>query len=100
MKKYYQSELNNLDNVTIEAIEDYTRDNYSDKFFYKVVKEFDDQRDEEDKIFYLENLAIDLNLKKFNLTDIQEIIVAYMFVDDIFSKDYSDEIVEILEQVL
>ena len=97
---YYQKELNNLSNETIEAIEDYTEDNFSEKFFYKVGREFDDQRDDEDRIFYLENLAIDLKLDSFNLTDVQAIIVAYMYVSDLFGRAYTYEVMKMLENTL
>ena len=100
MKFYYQSELDNLSNETINAIEDYAQDNYTDKFFYKVSAEFDDQRNDDDRIFYLENLAIDLNLKQFNLTDVQEIIVAYMYVNDLFSRSYVYKVMKMLENML
>ena len=100
MKFYYQSELNNLEDATIKAIEDYTRDNFTNKYFYKVVKEFEDLRDENEKVFYLENLAIDLKLKQFNLTDVQEIIVAYMFVNDLFGRSYVYEVMKMLDNVL
>ncbi|AXY81130.1 hypothetical protein AVP_14 [Aerococcus phage vB_AviM_AVP] len=100
MKFYYQSELNNLTDETIKAIEDYTEDNFTNKFFYKVSREFDDQRDDEDRIFYLENLAIDLELDRFNLTDVQAIIVAYMFVNDLFGRAYVYDIMKMLENML
>ena len=96
----YQSELNNLSNATIKAIEDYTENNYSEKFFYKVGREFDDQRDDEDRIFYLENLAIDLELDRFNLTDVQAIIVAYMYVSDMFNRSYVYEVMKMLDNLL
>ena len=100
MTFYYQSELNNLEDATIKALEDYTEDNFSNKYFYEVLKEFEDLRDESDKIFYLENLAIDLNLKQFNLTDVQEIIVAYMFVNDLFGRSYVYELMKMLDNML
>ena len=100
MTFYYQSELNNLSDATIKAIEDYTEDNFSNKYFYEVLKEFDDLRDENEKVFYLENLAIDLKLKQFNLTDIQEIIIAYMFVNDLFGRSYVYELMKMLDNVL
>ena len=97
MKFYYQSELDNLSNATIKAIEDYTEDNFSEKFYYKSLDEFENQRNDEDKIFYLENLAIDLNLKQFNLTVEQEIIVAYMYVSDLFGRAYVYDVMKMLE---
>lgn len=100
MQFYYQSELNNMEDVTIKEIEDYTEDNFSNKYFYAVLKEFEDLRTDDDRIFYLENLAIDLNLKQFNLTDVQEIIVAYMFVNDLFGRSYVYEVMKMLENVL
>lgn len=100
MQFYYQSELNNMEDVTIKEIEDYTEDNFSNKYFYEVLKEFEDLRDESDKIFYLENLADDLNLKQFNLTDVQEIIIAYMFVNDLFGRSYVYELMKMLDNVL
>ena len=100
MTFYYQSELNNLSDETIKALEDYTEDNFSNKYFYEVLKEFDDLRDENEKVFYLENLAIDLKLKQFNLTDIQEIIIAYMFVNDLFGRSYVYELMKMLDNVL
>ena len=100
MQFYYQSELNNLEDATIKALEDYTRDNFSNKYFYAVVKEFEDLRDENEKVFYLENLATDLKLKQFNLTDVQEIIIAYMFVNDLFGRSYVYELMKMLDNVL
>jgi len=100
MQFYYQSELNNLEDETIKALEDYTEDNFSNKYFYEVLKEFEDLRTDEDKVFYLENLAIDLNLKQFNLTEIQEIIVAYMFVNDLFGRSYVYELMKMLDNML
>ena len=97
MKFYYQKELDNLSNATIKAIEDYTEDNYSEKFYYKSLDEYENQRNDEDKIFYLENLAIDLNLKQFNLTVEQEIIVAYMYVSDLFGRAYVYDVMKMLE---
>ena len=97
MKFYYQSELDNLSNATIKAIEDYTENNFSEKFYYKSLDEFENQRNDEDKIFYLENLAIDLNLKQFNLTVEQEIIVAYMYVSDLFGRAYVYDVMKMLE---
>ena len=100
MTFYYQSELNNLEDETIKELEDYTEDNFSNKYFYKVLKEFENLRDENEKVFYLENLAIDLKLKQFNLTDIQEIIIAYMFVNDLFGRSYVYELMKMLDNVL
>ena len=97
MKFYYQSELDNLSNATIKAIEDYTENNFSEKFYYKSLDEYENQRNDEDKIFYLENLAIDLNLKQFNLTVEQEIIVAYMYVSDLFGRAYVYDVMKMLE---
>ena len=97
MKFYYQSELDNLSNATIKEIEDYTENNFSEKFYYKSLDEFENQRNDEDKIFYLENLAIDLNLKQFNLTVEQEIIVAYMYVSDLFGRAYVYDVMKMLE---
>lgn len=96
----YQSELNNLSDETIKAIEDYAQDNFTEKFFYKSSNEFDDQREDEDRIFYLENLAIDLELDRFNLTDVQAIIVAYMYVNDLFGRAYVYEAMKMLENTL
>lgn len=100
MTNYYQTELNNLTDETIKATEDYTQDNYSEKFFYKVSKEFDDQRNDEDRIFYLENLAIDLELDIFELTDVQAIIVAYMYVNDLFGRSYTYKVMKMLDNTL
>ena len=100
MQFYYQSELNNMEDVTIKEIEDYTEDNFSNKYFYEVLKEFEDLRTDEDKVFYLENLATDLKLKQFNLTDVQEIIIAYMFVNDLFGRSYVYELMKMLDNVL
>ena len=100
MQFYYQSELNNMEDATIKAIEDYTEDNFSNKYFYEVLKEFENLRDENEKVFYLENLAIDLKLKQFNLTDVQEIIIAYMFVNDLFGRSYVYELMKMLDNVL
>lgn len=100
MKFYYQSELDNLGNETIKAIEDYTENTTSDDYLYKKDDEFGRLSDDDDKLYFLEDLVIDLELKKFNLTDIQEIIIAYMFVNDLYSKDYTDGVMELLEKVL
>lgn len=96
----YQSELNNLDEATIKAVEDYTRETVTDDSFYDYLEEFESLRNDEDVITYLEELADELNLGKFNLTDIQAIIVAYMFINDLFKKEYTDEVTTILENVL
>ena len=100
MQFYYQSELNNLEDETIKELEDYTEDNFSNKYFYKVLKEFENLRDENEKVFYLENLATDLKLKQFNLTDVQEIIIAYMFVNDLFGRSYVYGLMKMLDSVL
>ena len=99
MKFYYQSELDNLTDATIKEISDYTEDNYSEKFYYNSSDEFENQRNDEDKIFYLENLADDLKLKQFNLTVEQEIIVAYMYVNDLFGRSYVYEVMKMLDNV-
>lgn len=100
MKFYYQSELDNLDNETIRAVEDYTEESFADDYLYKKDDEFRRLTDDDDKLYFLEDLVIDLNLVEFNLTDIQEIIIAYMFVNDLFSKKYTDGVMELLEKVL
>ena len=99
MKFYYQSELDNLRNDTIREIEDYTQDNFSEKFYYKSLDEFEDLRSDYDRLCYLEDLAIDLGLKKFNLTVEQEIIVAYMYVNDLYGRAYVYEVMKMLENV-
>ena len=99
MKFYYQSELDNLSNATIKAIEDYTQDNFNDKFYYKSLDEFEDLRSDYDRICYLEDLAIDLGLKKFNLTVEQSIIVAYMYVNDLYGRAYVYEVMKMLDNV-
>ena len=99
MKFYYQSELDNLSNDTIREIEDYTQDNFSEKFYYKSLDEFEDLRSDYDRICYLEDLAIDLGLKKFNLTVEQSIIVAYMYVNDLYGRAYVYEVMKMLENV-
>lgn len=99
MKFYYQSELDNLSNETIREISDYTEDNFSEKFYYKSLDEFESQRNDEDRIFYLENLADDLSLKQFNLTVEQSIIVAYMYVRDLFGRAYVYEVMKMLDNV-
>lgn len=100
MKFYYQTELNNLTDETIKAIEDYAQDNFTDKFYYKMLDEFDEQRNDEDRIFFLENLAIDLELDRFELTDVQAIIVAYMYVNDLFGRSYTYKVLKMLENTL
>ena len=99
MKFYYQSELDNLSNTTIKEIEDYTQDNFSEKFYYKSSEEFENLRNDYDRLCYLEDLAIDLGLKKFNLTVEQSIIVAYMYVNDLYGRAYVYEVMKMLENV-
>ena len=99
MKFYYQSELDNLSNETIKEISDYTQDNFNDKFYYKSLDEFEDLRNDYDRICYLEDLAIDLGLNKFNLTVEQSIIVAYMYVNDLYGRAYVYEVMKMLENV-
>ena len=99
MKFYYQSELDNLSNDTIREISDYTQDNFSEKFYYKSSEEFEDLRNDYDRLCYLEDLAIDLGLKKFNLTVEQSIIVAYMYVNDLYGRAYVYEVMKMLENV-
>ena len=99
MKFYYQSELDNLSNETIREISDYTQDNFSEKFYYKSLDEFEDLRNDYDRLCYLEDLAIDLGLKKFNLTVEQSIIVAYMYVNDLYGRAYVYEVMKMLENV-
>ena len=99
MKFYYQSELDNLSDATIKEIDYYTEDNFSDKFYYKSLDEFENQRNDEDRIFYLENLAIDLGLKNFNLTVEQEIIVAYMYLSDLFGRAYVYDVMKMLDNI-
>ena len=99
MKFYYQSELDNLSNDTIRGISDYTQDNFSEKFYYKSSEEFEDLRNDYDRLCYLEDLAIDLGLKKFNLTVEQSIIVAYMYVNDLYGRAYVYEVMKMLENV-
>ena len=99
MKFYYQSELDNLSNETIKEISDYTQDNFNDKFYYKSLDEFEDLRNDYDRLCYLEDLAIDLGLKKFNLTVEQSIIVAYMYVNDLYGRAYVYEVMKMLENV-
>lgn len=101
MKFYYQSELDNLDNETIKAVEAYTEIFFADWFLYKRAEEFESLTDDTLKVYFLEELADQLDLMDdFNLTDIQSIIVAYMFVNDLFSKAYTDEVMELLDKVL
>lgn len=99
MKFYYQSELDNLSNETIKAVSDYTEETTSDDFLYAKDDEFRSLRNVDDKLYFLEDLAIDLKLKQFNLTDIQEFIVAYMFINDLFSKEYTDGVMELLNEL-
>lgn len=99
MKFYYQSELDNLSNETIKAVSDYTEETTSDDFLYAKDDEFRSLRNVYDKLYFLEDLAIDLKLKQFNLTDIQEFIVAYMFINDLFSKEYTDGVMELLNEL-
>ena len=101
MKFYYQSELDNLDNETIKAVEEYTEKYFADWFLYKRAEEFESLTDDTLKVNFLEELADQLDLMdEFDLTDIQEIIIAYMFVNDLFSKAYTDGIMELLDKVL
>ena len=101
MKFYYQSELDNLDNETIKAVEKYTEIAFADWFLYKRAEEFESLTDDTLKVYFLEELADQLDLMdEFDLTDIQEIILAYMFVNDLFSKAYTDEVMELLDKVL
>ena len=101
MKFYYQSELDNLDNETIKAVEAYTGVFFADWFLYKRAEEFEGLTDDTLKVYFLEELADQLDLMdEFDLTDIQEIILAYMFVNDLFSKEYTDGVMELLDKVL
>lgn len=101
MKFYYQSELDNLDNETIKAVEAYTEIFFADWFLYKRAEEFEGLTDDTLKVYFLEELADQLDLMdEFDLTDIQEIILAYMFVNDLFSKEYTDGVMELLDKVL
>ena len=100
MKFYYQSELANLDNETIKAVEAYTEIFFADWFLYKRAEEFESLTDDTLKVYFLEELADQLDLAEFKLTDIQEIIIAYMFVNDLFSKAYTDGVMELLDKVL
>lgn len=101
MTFYYQEELDNLSDETIGELETYTEENFPDWVYYKAVDEFqsiDDIDGDGARVLYLENLGIDLGLDKFNLTDIQSIIVAYMFINDLFGRKYVDEVMEMLEE--
>ena len=100
MKFYYQSELDNLDNETIKAVEEYTEKYFADWFLYKRAEEFESLTDDTLKVNFLEELADQLDLVEFKLTDIQEIIIAYMFVNDLFSKAYTDGVMRLLDIVL
>ena len=100
MKFYYQSELDNLDNKKIKAVEEHTEKYFADWFLYKRAEEFESLTDDTLKVNFLEELADQLDLAEFKLTDIQEIIIAYMFVNDLFSKAYTDEVMELLDEVL
>ena len=101
MKFYYQSELDNLDNKTIKAVEEYTEKYFADWFLQKRAEEFESLTDDTLKVNFLEELADQLDLMdEFDLTDIQEIILAYMFVNDLFSKEYADGVMELLDKVL
>ena len=100
MKFYYQSELDNLDNETIKELEAYTEIFFGDWFLYKRAEEFESLTDDTLKVYFLEELADQLDLEGFNLTDNQEIILAYMFVNDLFSKEYADGVMQLLEKVL
>ena len=100
MKFYYQSELDNLENETIKAVEAYTEIFFADWFLYKRAEEFESLTDDTLKVYFLEELTDQLDLEEFDLTDIQEIIIAYMFVNDLFSKEYTDGVMELLDKVL
>ena len=99
-KYHFQSELDNLDNETIKAVEAYTEIFFADWFLYKRAEEFEGLTDDTLKVYFLEELADQLDLEGFNLTDNQEIIIAYMFVNDLFSKEYADGVMQLLEKVL
>ena len=99
-KYHFQSELDNLDNETIKAVEAYTEIFFADWFLYKRAEEFEGLTDDTLKVYFLEELADQLDLEGFNLTDNQEIIIAYMFVNDLFSKEYTDGVMQLLEKVL
>lgn len=101
MAFYYQEELDNLSDETIKELETYTEENFPDWVYYKAVGEFqsiDDIDGDGERVLFLENLGIDLGLDKFNLTDIQSIIVGYMFINDLFGRKYVDEVMEMLEE--
>ena len=100
MKFYYQEELNNLSDAIIKEIDYYTEEKFNDKFYYKSLDEFENLRNDEDRLYYLEDLAIDLELKQFNLTVEQSIIVAYMFVNDLFGRSYVYDVMKMLENTL
>ena len=100
MTFHYQKELDNLSDETIKEIDYYTEEKFSDKFYYKSLNEFENLRNDEDRLYYLEDLAIDLNLKQFNLTVEQSIIVAYMFVSDLFGRAYVYDVMKMLENTL
>ena len=101
MTFYYQEELDNLSDETIGEIETYTEEELPDWFYYKAVDEFqsiDDIDGDGERVLFLENLGISMGLDRFNLTDIQSIIVAYMFINDLFGRKYVDEVMEMLEE--
>lgn len=101
MTFYYQEELDKISDETIEEIETYTEENSPDWFYYKAVDEFhsiDDIDGDGERVLFLENLGISMGLDKFGLTDIQSIIIAYMFVNDLFGRKYVDEVMEMLEE--
>lgn len=101
MTFYYQKELDNISDETIKELETYTEENFPDWFYYKAVDEFqsiDDIDGDGERVLFLENLGIDLGLDTFNLTDIQTIIIAYMFINDLFGRKYTDEVMEMLEE--
>ena len=101
MTFYYQEELDNLSDETIGEIETYIEEELPDWVYYKAVDEFqsiDDIDGDGERVLFLENLGIDLGLDKFNLTDIQSIIVAYMFINDLFGRKYVNEVMEMLEE--
>ena len=99
-KYHFQSELDNLDNETIKAVEAYTEIFFADWFLYKRAEEFESLTDDTLKVYFLEELTDQLDLEEFDLTDIQEIILAYMFVNDLFSKEYTDGVMQLLDKVL
>ena len=101
MTYYYQEELDNLSDETIKEIETYTEEELPDWVYYKAVDEFTDIDDidgDGERVLFLENLGIDLGLDKLGLTDIQSIIVAYMFINDLFGRKYVNEVMEMLEE--